>query len=665
MLSGLKIRTKFLLAALPFILSSLLGYFVYLVGVIKDISFTNKEVKGAEAVKIISEFIKRVQRHRGLTSIYISSQDYKTKEDTEKNIRSIQEEIEDILQKIDLSLKTFPETYQNWSVIKKMWPDIRNKVLTMSPDDAFETHTDYIWKIIQLVSDLSDESNLRFDPEFETYYLWYISCEVLIGYIEMIGQGRASLSGIAEKGKISPDDKLKVFYINSVLSDRWKDVKTKTERFLSKFYNENLRNKFFAFEEKLLQTLKLIENHFIKSEVIDVHSSDVFKNFTSTIDSGFDLLDIILTQTMPQALNKRLNSDYFWLFLASISFWGAFGVAILLYVLVSRKMTLRIDAIKEQFLRMANGGQIAELPVDSNDEIGELAKNFNTVRSTLLSIIKLLSETVGVIFNVVSRTRESSSVIYKDMEKEGQMISSLSTANEELSAVSADILRNVHSILQFNRKMETESMNSKEVISSSLSGIMKMSEDFSGIISLMDGILGKVGEIDVVIDVIEDVADQTNLLALNAAIEAARVGEAGRGFAVVAEEVRKLAQRTQQESNSVRAKMEEFKGMIKDAVDRVNRFNSFVKGYYDESKEGIKRTDEIIKYISEAAKNVSAVSSAIEEQNQSISELAKSSAEISQIAERVKELTGQMNQSISHLYEYAQRLKEIVDKFKF
>ena len=111
-------------------------------------------------------------------------------------------------------------------------------------------------------------------------------------------------------------------------------------------------------------------------------------------------------------------------------------------------------------------------------------------------------------------------------------------------------------------------------------------------------LIGAVRNIDVVSDTIKSIASQTNLLALNAAIEAARAGEAGRGFAVVAQEVRKLAEQSNNSIETIRKSI----GDVQNIADRIA----------PDMERSVKVTDDIRKKMQEILGSVAEETTAVE-----------------------------------------------------
>jgi len=134
--------------------------------------------------------------------------------------------------------------------------------------------------------------------------------------------------------------------------------------------------------------------------------------------------------------------------------------------------------------------------------------------------------------------------------------------------------------------------------------------------TVVQGLLNAANQIDMVVDLISDVAKKTNLLALNATIEAARAGEAGRGFSVVASEVKSLAKQTSVATEEIRAPVNGIQKVTEQTVDAMAHIESTI-GLIGQTTSVIATTvsqqavatDEIARHVSDAASHTETVSS--------------------------------------------------------
>lgn len=125
------------------------------------------------------------------------------------------------------------------------------------------------------------------------------------------------------------------------------------------------------------------------------------------------------------------------------------------------------------------------------------------------------------------------------------------TAMEEMTTALSNVSENTNLAEEYAGSAEKEAITSKEVFETTTSDFSRLESEFTITSEIIEHLAEESNNVGNVLDVIKGIAEQTNLLALNAAIEAARAGEQGRGFAVVADEVRSLAQRTQDSTGEI------------------------------------------------------------------------------------------------------------------
>ncbi|MBN6188322.1 methyl-accepting chemotaxis protein [Aneurinibacillus sp. BA2021] len=268
------------------------------------------------------------------------------------------------------------------------------------------------------------------------------------------------------------------------------------------------------------------------------------------------------------------------------------GLILLLTVLfmlyINRSIQRSIQHLLSFAERLKQGDLREERFEYTNDELGRLAMNFDEVRGSLRSIIESLNRDA----QIVNQSSTNLTTVFHHFSSQSQetadSIESMArhaADQRELSGRFAKVMEEwQHDMSEITAQTELAEVKVKEqgeITKRGVQALGNLAEATARSYALFQKIEEAVGDLHVksqniekITSVISGIADQTNLLALNASIEAARAGEAGKGFSVVAEEVRKLAEQSQQSAQEIQRFIEEMKKQVADAVRSVRAAES-------------------------------------------------------------------------------------------
>ncbi|MPQ86985.1 HAMP domain-containing protein [Pseudomonas sp. MAFF 730085] len=226
-------------------------------------------------------------------------------------------------------------------------------------------------------------------------------------------------------------------------------------------------------------------------------------------------------------------------------------IGVIAAIVITRQITRPLSETLVVVRRITSGDLSPSAVVSRQDELGQLQQGIQHMGDTLRDLIGGIRDSVVQIASAaeeLSAVTEQTSAGVNSQKVETDQVA---TAMNEMSATVQEVARNAEQASRAASTADAEARAGDKVVSDAIAQIETLAAEVDRSTDAMNQLEAESAKIGKVMDVIKAVAEQTNLLALNAAIEAARAGEAGRGFAVVADEVRGLAQRTQQSTEEI------------------------------------------------------------------------------------------------------------------
>ena len=324
--------------------------------------------------------------------------------------------------------------------------------------------------------------------------------------------------------------------------------------------------------------------------------------------------------------------------------------------LIGRLLAQRLVATSRalEALSAENGDVTVRLPVAGSDEVGQLASAFNRFVERLSTMMRQVRDTTIDLQHEASRCHEAADSVSRSSIAQGEALRKSSGDMQQLAAGIQEVSALVGETADQSRhalEQSSQAVARIDEATQTLHAVQALADELS---QSMQRLEQRSTRIDLVTQVIKDVADQTNLLALNAAIEAARAGEQGRGFAVVADEVRKLAERTGASTHEIATTIDGIKQDTADALQRLAAAISRITAGVDSTENADQAIRSIRDFMDDFAKRMERIGLAAQAQRDA-------SDRISQNMESVS-TASQMNQASAQSMAAIDALAEVTLK---
>jgi methyl-accepting chemotaxis protein len=454
---------------------------------------------------------------------------------------------------------------------------------------------------------------------------------------------------------------------------------------------ETLKKEKLAFDGIAAKSIEAKRANNI--EQVGIYMQQAGKPSENSIAATKELILLVKSYVREQEEQSTQKAGEVQVLLVIVSLLVA-GIAIVISIYISRGISMPARLIAQAASEITHGNLVLkDIAVKSSDELGQLANSFNLMKSNLRHVIEKVAQAAE---QVTASSQQLTASAAHSTQAAGQIAASISdmaqgaemqlttftettVAVQQMSVGIQQIATNANIVAGKSSQASETATKGGESIEKAINQMAQIEKT----VNMSAQVITKLGEqskeIGQIVSTISGIAGQTNLLALNAAIEAARAGEQGKGFAVVAEEVRKLAEQSQEAAKKIAQLIGEIQGDTDEAVIAMNKGTNEVKIGAEVVDVAGRSFQDIAQLVLEVSTQIKDISSAIQQiadgsqvivvSVKEIDSLSKKTSEETQIVSAATQEQSASMEEISSssqlLGEMAQNLQEVVSNFRF